>query len=318
MFEQILPAIIFAAIVFFFLAMAAYSLAILLYRRLRGIQEAIPPSRQRWMNRFLAIGLIGSLCVLYGRFIEPHRVQVSHVTVQSEKIKPGLPPLRIIHISDLHSEPEPLLEERLPALIAAEKPDLIVFTGDSVNSPAGVPVFRRLMVSLAAVAPTYAVRGNWDIWPEAKSLLFAGTGVTELDAQAVPLQVKGHRLLLVGTPTSDRKGGVTMVDAADHSRLLVFLFHDPAFIYPMADRNVDMFLTGHTHGGQVALPFYGAIITLTYHGKRFEAGLYRVRNTWLYVNRGIGMEGSFAPRVRFWARPEITVIDVVHGTPPRP
>ena len=61
----------------------------------------------------------------------------------------------------------------------------------------------------------------------------------------------------------------------------------------------------------MALPFYGALITLSRFGKRFEAGLYRVEETRLYVNRGVGMEGGRAPRVRFFARPELTVIDLV-------
>ena len=67
--------------------------------------------------------------------------------------------------------------------------------------------------------------------------------------------------------------------------------------------------------GQIALPFYGAMVTLSRHGKRFECGLHRVDSTYLYVNRGIGMEGGRAPRVRFLARPEITVIELAPAPP---
>jgi hypothetical protein len=73
---------------------------------------------------------------------------------------------------------------------------------------------------------------------------------------------------------------------------------------------VDLYCAGHTHGGQVALPLYGALITFSKYGKKYEAGLYREGETWLYVNRGIGMEGGSTPRVRFWAPPEVTVIEV--------
>jgi predicted MPP superfamily phosphohydrolase len=73
---------------------------------------------------------------------------------------------------------------------------------------------------------------------------------------------------------------------------------------------VDPYLAGHTHGGQVALPFYGALATLSAFGKEFESGLHRVADTWEYTNRGIGMEGGAAPRMRFAARPEVTVIEV--------
>jgi len=73
---------------------------------------------------------------------------------------------------------------------------------------------------------------------------------------------------------------------------------------------VDLYCAGHTHGGQVALPFYGALVTFSKYGKRFETGLYRVGETRLYVSRGIGMEGGKIPRVRFCSRPEVTVIEI--------
>ena len=73
---------------------------------------------------------------------------------------------------------------------------------------------------------------------------------------------------------------------------------------------MDLYLAGHTHGGQLALPFYGALWTTSAYGQRFERGLSRVEETWVYVNRGIGMT-AFLPPVRFLARPEITVIELV-------
>jgi predicted MPP superfamily phosphohydrolase len=60
----------------------------------------------------------------------------------------------------------------------------------------------------------------------------------------------------------------------------------------------------------VALPFYGALVTFSVLGKKYESGLFREGATWMYVNRGIGMEGGFVPRVRFGARPEITVYEI--------
>ncbi|MEJ2705392.1 MAG: hypothetical protein P8Z79_23375, partial [Sedimentisphaerales bacterium] len=82
-------------------------------------------------------------------------------------------------------------------------------------------------------------------------------------------------------------------------------------IEDITDFPVDLYLAGHTHGGQVALPFYGALVTLSEYGKEYESGKYQVGTTTLYVNRGIGMEGGPVPRVRFWARPEITVFEVM-------
>jgi predicted MPP superfamily phosphohydrolase len=75
-----------------------------------------------------------------------------------------------------------------------------------------------------------------------------------------------------------------------------------------------LFLAGHVHGGQVALPYYGALLTLSKFGKRFERGLYPDADGFpMYVSRGIGMEGGRAPRVRFCARPEVALIELVPG-----
>jgi predicted MPP superfamily phosphohydrolase len=101
-----------------------------------------------------------------------------------------------------------------------------------------------------------------------------------------------------------------MFDSVPPGVLMVFLHHYPDEIYEVAKQQVDLYCAGHTHGGQVALPIYGALITFSRFGKRFESGLYKVEDTHLYVNRGIGMDGGFAPRVRFCARPEVTVIDI--------
>ena len=91
----------------------------------------------------------------------------------------------------------------------------------------------------------------------------------------------------------------------------MLLYHYPDMIEEAAGPKLDLYLCGHTHGGQVALPLYGAMITLARHGKKYESGRYTVGGTTLYVNRGIGMEGGRVPRVRFCARPEITVLDIV-------
>jgi predicted MPP superfamily phosphohydrolase len=90
----------------------------------------------------------------------------------------------------------------------------------------------------------------------------------------------------------------------------MFLYHFPSEIVAVSHYPVDLMLSGHTHGGQVCLPFYGAVITHSKTSKRYERGLYKLDQTWLYVNRGIGMDGGATPRIRFLARPEVTVIDI--------
>ena len=108
-------------------------------------------------------------------------------------------------------------------------------------------------------------------------------------------------------PVGLKAGIDTALDRVPADAFTILLYHYPDEVERARKRRVDLYCAGHTHGGQVALPLYGALLTLSRSGKKYEAGLYRVGETWLYVNRGIGMEGS-SPRVRFCARPEVTVI----------
>ncbi len=171
------------------------------------------------------------------------------------------------------------------------------------------------MQQIARVAPTYAVRGNWDTMFWSRRDVFADSGARELKGEAVPITVRGSELWIIGAPAAGLGLGLGKLDAAlaqvPPGAFTIFLYHYPDEIFEIARRGVDLYCAGHTHGGQVALPFYGAIVTLSRLGKQFEWGFCRVDRTWMYVNRGIGMEGGVAPRVRFWAWPEITVIEVM-------
>src|SRR5690349_10448121 len=111
--------------------------------------------KKSWKTHvLLGLAAVGIVCILYGRFVEPKWLSVTHISIASPKIPRGLR-LKIAHFSDVHSDEKVRLEAQLPAAIAAEKPDLIVFTGDSVNSPAAVPVFKGMLQKVSAVAPTF-------------------------------------------------------------------------------------------------------------------------------------------------------------------
>lgn len=264
-----------------------------------------------WRARLvLALAAMGLLCMAYGYFVEPYWLSVTRVRVTSKKLPKNARPIRIAYFGDLHSQRTAVLEERLPEVIAAEKPDLILFAGDALSEKEGLPVFQRCMTRLAAVAPTYAVKGNWDVSNWEGLDLFGNTGVRELDGDALQIRIRETDLWLAGVPLSGFWRTIQTLEKVPPGVLTVYLYHSPDEIEEAARRKVDLFCAAHTHGGQVALPFYGALITLSKFGKRYESGLYRVDQTWLYVNRGIGESGDVAPRVRFLARPELTIIDL--------
>lgn len=259
----------------------------------------------------IGLATVGALCIAYGYFVEPHWPETNIVRMETSKLPKGTPLMRIVHISDLHSDAKPRLEERLPNLVAAEKPDLIVFTGDAINSSAALPLFKRCLRELAALAPTFVVRGNWDMEYWHNPHLFDDTGVRELDGEAVKIGIKGAEIWVAGAPFGlEERIGKTLA-SVPQGAFVVFLYHSPDAIDALPRDRVDLYCAGHTHGGQVALPFYGALVTYSKFGKKYESGLYRVDGTWLYVNRGLGLSRWPPLPVRFCARPEITVIEVV-------
>ena len=295
------------------LAAGAVILVLDLIRLLGGRRG---PRRRLWVwARRIVLPLAGLAvaCMAYGYFIEPYWLEVTEVRIRSPKLAAATRPIRIVLLSDLHCDPKVRLEERIPRVVADLAPDLIVFTGDAVNSMQGLGNFRRCMRRLAKVAPCYAALGNWDVWYYSAEKLFSNTGVRVLDAEAVKVNVAGADLWLAGAP-AERPGGIDEALAdTEAGTFTILLYHHPDEIYYASERKVDLYLAGHTHGGQVALPLYGALVTLSSYGKQFEHGLHRVGPTQMYVNRGIGMEGGAMPRVRFWARPEVTLIELSPG-----
>lgn len=273
---------------------------------------ASTPRGIRLRRALLGFVAFGALCAAYGWFVEPYWPQVTHTRIVSPRLRPGSAPIRVVLLSDLHSDPKPRLEERLPQLVAAQHPDLIVYTGDSINAPRALPIFRRCMTRLAEVAPTFAVRGNWDVWYWHAVELFEATGVHELDGDARSVEVRGTSVWVGGVAVGHEDRAPAVLDRMPADGPALFLYHYPyPDVVPEDGRDrIDLQCAGHTHGGQVALPFYGALITLSKYGKRYEAGLYQVGVSHLYVSRGIGLEGGLAPRVRFFARPEIAVVEI--------
>lgn len=257
-------------------------------------------------------GLAIAACVSYGVFIEPNDLEVTRWTIYSKKLaaNPDRPSIRIVHISDLHCDSQPRLEPRLYPTIKSLHPDIIVFSGDSINCREGLPIFRKCMQELSTIAPTYVGLGNHDSrqWPNVNIL--GETKVKNLKGQIEKLSLHGMPICVTGVPVDRESLGTANLTKLPKDNFNIYVYHYPCAAEALSKYNIDLLCTGHTHGGQVRLPFYGAIITRSPTGKQFEAGMYHVNNTWLSVTRGVGLEGSWAPRVRFLCRPEVTVINI--------
>ena len=249
-------------------------------------------------------GILGAGCLYYAFCVEPEWLEVTTHVLRTDRIASGRA-WRIVQISDVHAEELTPVIAELPERIAALRPDFIVFTGDATNEPGGIPVFRALMSRLHARGGIYAVRGNHDMGQGAPAALFDG----------------GHVVELAGAPASPSPGDITFCGAAygdqaslegclrtAQSGFRVALYHSPDLVEQVQPLAPDLYLTGHTHGGQLRLPWFGAVITNSAFDKRYEMGLYQVGRTTLYVNRGIGTDGV---RARFLSRPEVAVFDII-------
>jgi predicted MPP superfamily phosphohydrolase len=303
---------IIAALIFITGIAAVYGLELLLiavfaFSKLKGKKHKdILPGKAAVVVHILAA--IGLICFFYGYFIEPYQIEVNVIPIRTEKLTSSA--FRLVHISDLHCDRKPRNEQRLVELVNSLEPDVVVFTGDTLNAFEALTRFRETMTTLDAKLGKFAVRGNFEVWFWPYLDLFGPTGFQLLEQNSVTLRKNGEEICVSGLSCEYPEQYRELLGRVPKNCFSVFLYHYCDLVEDLENQNVDLFLCGHTHGGQVALPFYGALITLSKFGKKYEAGRYNVENTILYVNRGIGLDGGFAPRVRFLARPEIAVFEI--------
>jgi predicted MPP superfamily phosphohydrolase len=248
----------------------------------------------------------GIACACYGYFIEPYNIQINTIRIETDKLKNTS--LRVVQISDLHCDRKPRLEPLLADFINPLDPDVIVFTGDAVNSPAGLELFRDMMTGLHASIGKFVVTGNWDTLRMTNLDRFSGTGFEVLNQDVRFLQKHGQPFCIAGLDYLKGPDSWPVISKLKPDCFTVFLFHTPDFIVWLKGLPIDLYLCGHTHGGQIVMPFIGSTITPTIGGK-YVQGLNDYEGIPVYTHRGIGMVGWF-PRIRFLSRPEITVFEI--------
>jgi predicted MPP superfamily phosphohydrolase len=300
----------------FSIGILAYARALLLIVFAALLLRQKPNPRRAVGITFWALNGLLTLLVVYGFYIEPFDVKVTHLQVN---VPAGVisRPVRILELSDIHVERTTRRESVLPGLIEREAPDMVVLTGDYLNlsyldDPLALSDARRLFSQIHAPLGAYAIQGTVDE-PLTMQRLFDGTDITILDNEVKEITVPGGMLSLVGISNQSywQDKDVLSWTAPYAAGYRILLYHTPDLVEEAAAAGINLYLAGHTHGGQVRLPFYGALVTFSVHGKKYEAGRYQFGQTTLYVSRGLGMEGSIAPRVRFLCPPEIVVIDLV-------
>jgi predicted MPP superfamily phosphohydrolase len=279
-------------------------------------------SQQLWTRREVLKGgaglalraaLLGVAGVGYGTRIEPGWLDIEPVAVALPRLDPAFHGYRVAQLSDLHLG-DWLTRERLDEVVALTntlQPDLIALTGDFVTrrpADAAQDLIAALR-GLRARDGVVAVLGNHDQWPTPAIIrqVLRESGIADLSNTVETLRRGGAALHLAGV--DDAWHGLARLDRVlarlpgDGAALL--LAHEPDFAdTSAATGRFDLQLSGHSHGGQVVIPFVGPP-TLPEMGEKYPSGRYQVGGMVQYTNRGVGM---VRPHVRLNCRPEITLL----------
>ena len=265
---------------------------------------------------FKSIGyliLIGIVTILYATFIEPDLLRVIHYDFPHSKIQGQ--PIKVVQFSDTHIGDFFTIEElqKVVDKINEQEADLVLFTGDLMDDasvyPGSIEEIGTVLSNIQSKFGNYAVFGNRDYGGGAERFyeeLMESAGFHVLLNNHETITVNGTTLSLFGADDAligyyDAKQTMQGIEEENFNLLLV---HEPDLVDDFIDYPVDLVVAGHSHGGQVYIPFVGPLLTTTL-AEKYVRGLYEINEDLsLYVNTGIG--NTRVP-FRLFNVPQITV-----------
>jgi predicted MPP superfamily phosphohydrolase len=274
--------------------------------------------RRDWVLAAACMGLVAA--GVYALFIEPNRLAVDRQRVTIDAWPADAAPLTLVHLSDLQTVGPCARNDRALELVNALEPDVIVVTGDYAAGPFGgtgadepaVLEARRFLEGLRPKLALVCVEGHSERGAHRREI-FSGLDLAYLEDEELELDLgDGRRLRIFGLKAHEADLAA-FEPRAEPGLATLFASHVPDLSGELDGLGIDLHLAGHTHGGQVALPFIGAPLTLSKLPRKYARGLHRFGDHWLNVSPGIGMEGNHAPRFRFLCPPEIDCIELVGG-----
>jgi len=261
---------------------------------------------------FQAINRIG-----HTTFGEPKEFKVETVQIVLQRLPQAFSGFRIIQISDIHMGGWMNTErlQHVADLVLAQNPDVLLITGDflkgrvfSAAAQQAIKDLLKVLRPLGAAIPSFAVLGNHDYHtnPAAIREMLHLCKITDLTNTVFTLRREGGNLHLCGVDDV-RHGDVRLKDVIaqlEEHTPAILLAHEPDFAdISAATGKFDLQVSGHSHGGQIVLPFYGPP-RLPESGQKYPSGLYKIGNMLQYTNRGVGMDRL---AIRINCPPEITV-----------
>lgn len=251
----------------------------------------------------LGNGLLILMFIITWLFWGNTRLQVSRFTVADETLPKSFDGYKIVHLSDLHSKN---WGSKLIDSIKSEQPDIIVITGDLIDSSTvDLQVVLDLIYETMTIAPVYFVSGNHEArnqhYKELEKAIIE-QGVTVLNNESVLLQMEEDKISILGLedPSFSVKSNwlneeETLVDATleklveNTNDYKILLSHRPDLFTTYADKNINVVFSGHAHGGQVRVPFIGGLIAPN-QGlfPKYTSGVHQKDDTSMIISRGLG------------------------------
>jgi len=274
-------------------------------------------TRRKFLKAFvqtttvLTVGTVGNS--LYVTQIEPNTLDITRLDLPLRHLPTVFDGFTLAQISDLHFG-EWMTLGRMQTIVDKVNDlgaDAVVITGDfaSMLPPGTLDDVTTALRGLSAPQGIYGILGNHDHWTDAALVSGAirAAGVQLLINEHIAFERDGEQLFLAGVDDiwEEKNDLNAALEEIPADSCVVLLAHEPDFAdEAAATGRVALQLSGHSHGGQVRLPFRGALI-LPYLGRKYDMGQYEVDDMTLYVYRGVGM---IAPYVRMGCEPEITLI----------
>jgi predicted MPP superfamily phosphohydrolase len=274
----------------------------------------MPLNRRQFIKRSIFWG-IGALMASYPLFIERHRFQVNTYKIPVPHLPPAFDGFTMVHLTDIHyGFLMPLcVVKKLLDKANSIKRDIIVCTGDNVhqrNSAGQIDTLWPALSRLKAPQGVYSVLGNHDHWADfSRSRHWLIKSGQNLRHKAVSINRGTEKIWLggCGDYMADNIGLDLAFGNVPPDDCKIALAHNPDTADTFFKTRVDLMICGHTHGGQVNIPFWGAPI-LPVHNKSYSSGLITTPKTRLFISKGLGW--AILP-VRFNCLPEIAVLNLI-------
>lgn len=265
-------------------------------------------------KKILILILIIIILIPFCLYQNKHLV-ITTYTYESEKLGADLDGYRIVQISDLHNAEFGKENKKLLETIRSCSPDIIVITGDLVDSNhTNVERAVAFVKEAVKIAPVYYVTGNHEYWldPSENEQMMQGilaAGAYDLDDEAVCIEKGDSSFMLIGLD-DQHLSDETLKNLLQEQKneLSIVLAHEPQYLQNYANAGADLVLTGHAHGGQIRLPFVGGIVAPDQGFlPEYTSGKYNRADTEMIVSRGLG--NSIIP-VRLFNYPEVVCVEL--------